>query len=147
MPIRLAQKSDQEAVVQCVNAAYTKYIARIGRQPAPILADYTRLIARNCVYVLAEHQAIIGVLVMEFALDHVFVENIAILPDQQGRGRGRTLLQFVEQCALEQQLPEIRLYTNELMTENLAFYNRLGFEEVERREDGGYRRVFLRKRL
>jgi ribosomal protein S18 acetylase RimI-like enzyme len=41
----------------------------------------------------------------------------------------------------------VRLYTNEVMVENLAFYQRLGFVEVERRMDEGYRRVFLRKSL
>lgn len=33
------------------------------------------------------------------------------------------------------------------MTENRAFYARLGFEEVDRRIDAGYHRVFLRKVL
>jgi hypothetical protein len=33
------------------------------------------------------------------------------------------------------------------MVENLAFYRSLGFEEVERRLDDGYQRVFLRKPL
>ena len=44
-------------------------------------------------------------------------------------------------------LPEVRLYTNEKMHKNLAVYARLGFEETGRGLDGGYRRVFLRKRL
>ena len=54
---------------------------------------------------------------------------------------------FVEQQARKEQLQEIRLYTNELMTENLLFYQRLGFEEEDRREQDGYRRVFLHKVL
>jgi ribosomal protein S18 acetylase RimI-like enzyme len=33
------------------------------------------------------------------------------------------------------------------MTQNLAFYRRLGFEETGRRSDEGYRRVFLQKML
>jgi hypothetical protein len=33
------------------------------------------------------------------------------------------------------------------MTENLAFYPRLGYEEVDRRTDGGFERVFFVKRL
>ena len=33
------------------------------------------------------------------------------------------------------------------MTENLAFYGRLGFEETGRRLDEGYKRVFLCKML
>jgi hypothetical protein len=33
------------------------------------------------------------------------------------------------------------------MVENLTFYRRMGFKEVERRWDEGYRRVLLRKPL
>jgi len=33
------------------------------------------------------------------------------------------------------------------MHENLAVYAKLGFEETGRGVDGGYRRVFMRKRL
>jgi ribosomal protein S18 acetylase RimI-like enzyme len=44
------------------------------------------------------------------------------------------LMTFVEQQARKEQLQEIRLYTNELMTENLLFYQRIGFKEEGRRE-------------
>ena len=54
---------------------------------------------------------------------------------------------FVEQQARKEQLHEIRLYTNELMTETLRFYQKLGFEEEGRRVQGGYHRVFLWKGL
>jgi hypothetical protein len=33
------------------------------------------------------------------------------------------------------------------MTENIAYYRRLGYEEVERRVDEGFRRVFMKKVL
>ena len=77
----------------------------------------------------------------------MFVENVAVDPRLQGQGLGRVLMAFVEQQARRHQLDEIRLYTNELMTENLHFYRHLGFEEEERRIEDGYRRVFLRKTL
>ena len=54
---------------------------------------------------------------------------------------------FVEQQARKEQLHEIRLYTNELMTETLRFYQKLGFEEEGRRVEDGYHRVFLWKGL
>jgi hypothetical protein len=41
----------------------------------------------------------------------------------------------------------VHLYTNIVMTENLALYTRLGFEETHRADEDGYRRVFMRKRL
>ena len=54
---------------------------------------------------------------------------------------------FAEGQAVAYGLPEVRLYTNEQMHENLAVYARLGFEETGRHLDGGYQRVFMRKRL
>jgi ribosomal protein S18 acetylase RimI-like enzyme len=41
----------------------------------------------------------------------------------------------------------LRLYTNEAMTENLAFYESLGYGVEERRLEDGYRRIFFLKRL
>ena len=46
-----------------------------------------------------------------------------------------------------QKLLEVRLYTHELMVENISLYGRLGYQEVERRAEEGFRRVFMRKVL
>jgi len=145
--IRQAEQEDQEALVACVQAAYSKYIERIGKKPAPMLADYKALIAQRMVYVLADEKEVRGVLVMMPQGRNLFVENVAVDPRCQGQGRGLTLIAFVEQQARNEQLDEIRLYTNELMTENLLFYHQLGFEEEGRHVQNGYHRVFLRKRL
>lgn len=145
--IRRAKQEDQEALVACVQAAYSQYIERIGKKPAPMLADYKALIAQGMVYVLADEKEVRGVLVMMPQGRDMFVENIAVDPRFQGQGLGHTLMAFVEQQARKEQLDEIRLYTHELMTENLRFYHQLGFEEEGRHEQNGYRRVFLRKRL
>jgi ribosomal protein S18 acetylase RimI-like enzyme len=147
MPIRQAQQADQLDVVACVQNAYARYLPRIGKQPAPMLADYYALIAQCVVYVLPGEEGIRGVLVMMPQDKSMFVENIAVDPRFQGQGLGHRLMAFVEQQARAAQLDEITLYTNEVMTENLLFYRKLGFEEESRYIDEGYRRVFLRKRL
>lgn len=145
--IRQAQQADRIAIVQCVQAAYAKYRERIGKKPAPLFADYASLIDLGVVYVLADEEGIRGVLVMMPQESSMFVENVAISPRFQNQGLGRLLMTFVEQQTRIHQLKVIRLYTNELMTENLNFYQRLGFEEEGRRTEDGYRRVFLRKTL
>jgi ribosomal protein S18 acetylase RimI-like enzyme len=147
MTVRPATQDDIAQVVRLVNAAYAKYLDRMEKPPAPMLADYVRLISQGEVYVLAADAEITGLLALEAQDQALFIENIAVDPAVQGQGLGRRLIAFAEQYARERGLREARLYTNEVMVENLAFYRRLGFEEVERRVDDGYRRVFLRKSL
>ncbi|MGH2517236.1 MAG: GNAT family N-acetyltransferase, partial [Ktedonobacterales bacterium] len=145
--IRLTHRMEQPAVAACVRAAYAPYIARIGKEPAPMSADYASLIERGVVSVLPDDEGVRGVLVMELVDGALFIENVAVHPRYQGHGLGRRLMAYAEARARTRGSNEIRLYTNERMTENLAFYARLGFEEVDRRMDAGYRRVFLRKTL
>ena len=145
--IRPAERGDAAVVRDLVRMAYSKYVERIGKEPAPMLEDYDALIRAGEVWVWDEGGEVLGVLVMRPADDHLFVDNVAVAPGHQGRGLGRELLAFAEERAEREGLPEVRLYTNEKMHENLAVYARLGFEETERKIDGGYRRVFMRKRL
>ncbi len=141
--IRPAHPDDIAAIRRLVAAAYAPYEARIGRPPAPVAADYEALVARGVVHVATEGSALIGVLVAWPG----HVENVAVEPAHQGGGAGRALLALAERMAVAAGLREVRLYTNEAMTENLAMYARLGYVETERREDGGYRRVFFRKEV
>jgi ribosomal protein S18 acetylase RimI-like enzyme len=145
--IRPAEPGDAAAVRDLVRAAYAGYVGRIGKEPAPMLEDHAALIRAGEVWVLAEGGEVIGMLVIRPAEDHLFLGNVAVAPGQQGRGLGRELVAFAEEKAAEHGLPEVRLYTNEKMHENLDIYARLGFEETGRGLDGGYRRVFMRKRL
>ena len=147
MIIRSATQDDIAQIVRQVNAAYAKYLDRMEKPPTPMLADYATLIASGGVHVLISGAEIAGVLVIEAQDQALFIENVAVEPAFQGQGLGRRLMAFAERYASELGLRELRLYTNEVMVENLAFYQRLGFEEVERRVDDGYHRVFMRKSL
>ena len=148
--IRVALPVDCEAIRSCVRAAYARYVERIGREPAPMSADYAALIARGGVYVLVEplhRDEIRGVLVVRPDSQTLWIENVAVHPHYQHRGHGRRLMHFAERLARTQVCAEIRLYTNELMVENIALYTRLGYIEEDRRVDDGFRRVFMRKGL
>lgn len=146
--IRLAEPADQAAIEAIVRAAYAVYIPRIGKPPGPMLDDYARLIADGAVSVIEEAGAEIAALIVLIPKpDHLLLDNIAVRPDRQGKGFGRALIDHAEREAMRQGLREIRLYTHETMTENIALYTRIGFVETERRHDGGYDRVFMAKRL
>jgi GNAT superfamily N-acetyltransferase len=143
--IRRAAEGDAAAVRALVQQAYQRYVRRIGRRPAPMDADYKRLIDRGLVHVIGD--PIEGVIVLVPEADHLLVENVAVLPDAQGRGLGRQLMQFAEQEASRLGYEEINLYTHERMTENLGLYPHLGYEETDRATGQGFARVYFRKRL
>jgi len=143
----VATMADAGAVRALVERAYGMYVQRIGRRPAPMDADYEALIGRAQVVLAELDGAPVGVLVLVPRPGHLLLENIAVDPAFQGRGVGRQLMQLAEQRAVQAGLPEVRLYTNQLMTENLAWYPALGYREVSRGEQDGFRRVFFRKRV
>jgi len=58
---------------------------------------------------------------------------------------GSRLLRLAEEQAQAQGLPEVRLFTNEAMTENLDYYPRRGYREIHRCTQEGYRRVYFTK--
>jgi ribosomal protein S18 acetylase RimI-like enzyme len=145
--IRPARSDEAFWVRALVRRAYALYIPRMGKEPAPMLADYGVLIAKGEVHVLEEGGEAVALIVIYPKDDALFIENIAVDPVAQGKGYGRALLDFAEQEARRLGLEALRLYTNAAMTENLAFYPGRGFRETERREEDGYKRVFFEKRV
>jgi GNAT superfamily N-acetyltransferase len=145
--IQLATAADCAAVTACVHAAYVGYISDIGRRPAPMDANYADLIARDVVYVLraSNDERLYGVIVLHVEAGALFVENVAVDPTHQHRGFGRQLMAFAEDQARGRGLAELRLYTHQRMTANIALYTRLGYAEIERRVEHGFARVFMRK--
>ncbi len=144
---RLAEAGDAAAVAACAKAAYEIYLPRMDRPPAPMLADYGAAIAAGEVHILDLAGRAAGFLVMRAGTGHLFIENVAVHPDFQGRGFGRRLMALAETCARARRLPLLRLYTNVVMTENLPFYRALGFVETERLREEGYDRIYMEKQL
>jgi N-acetylglutamate synthase-like GNAT family acetyltransferase len=145
--IRRASTADLTEIQRLIADAYTKYVVRIGRLPAPMTADYGAALEHSRVWVLDSGDAIVGALVTEDRGDHLLLETIAVASSSQGSGYGRLLLDRAEGDAAELGLTEIRLYTNEAMTENLSFYPRHGYRETGRALQDGFRRVYFSKTL
>lgn len=145
--IRLAGTEDIGAVEEIVQAAYFRYVARLGRKPAPMLDDYGRLIADRRVYVAEQDGIVKGVLVLIPQGDAMLLDNVAVAPSAQGLGLGRKLLEFAERAARDAGFRAVRLYTNEAMTENISLYSRVGYREAHRAEENGLRRVYMTKPL
>ncbi len=144
-PIRPAGAADLPALRRIVDAAYGKYIARIGKPPGPMLDDYAALVRQHAVWVIETETGVGGLLVLLPEADHLLLDNVAVDPAAHGQGLGKALMAFAEHESRRRGYGEMRLYTHEKMTENLAMYPALGWQETGRAEQSGYQRVFFRK--
>ena len=146
--IRQAVVADLSAIRECAELSYACYIERMGRKPAPMIADFASAITCNQIDVITSHNAeLLGFMVSYPKHNHFFLENIAIHPKHQKLGLGRCLLNHCESKARLHGYTSIELYTNEKMTENLAWYPRRGYVETERKVENGFHRVYFRKTL
>lgn len=145
--IRQAVGADEPGVRACVDAAYSPYVERMGKPPAPMLDDYTNLIESEVVYVATLDNQLVGLIVLCPKEDHLYIDNVAVLPEAQGAGVGAALLGFADAQAQQAGLDEIRLYTNEMMTENIQYYPKKGYRETHRASDAGYQRVYYSRFL
>ena len=144
---RPATAADAAAIARCVEAAYSPYIERIGEPPGPMLDDYSETVRNHRVFVIESGGEIAGAIVLIEERGTILLDNVAVRPDRQGEGIGRRLMLFAEAEARRLGYGAIDLYTHELMTENFALYARNGYDEVERRTEKGFPRIYMRKRL
>ena len=145
--LRLAEPNDVDAVRLCALAAYRKYVERIGREPAPMIADFAADIRRQRLHVIEDGAGLAGYVVFFSKGDHMFLENVAVAPDRQGNGYGRRLILHVEEETRRAGMAAVRLYTNVHMRENLGLYKALGYAQTGRRREDGFDRVYFEKLL
>lgn len=144
--IRPAKSSDLEVVRRIAREAYQTYVSRIGREPAPMIADFHGHLDAGELWVL-DLPPVTGYIVMYEKDGALQIDNLAVAPLSHGSGFGRQLLDHAEERAVAAGLPLITLYTNVHMKENLSFYPAHGFSEIARRHEDGFDRVFFSKSL
>lgn len=131
--LRRARLEDADRVREIVRAAYAKWVPVIGREPMPMRVDYAEAIQAHRIDLLLLEAEPAGLIETRLEPDHLWIENVAVRPEEQGRGLGRRLLAWAEALAAEAALSEVRLLTNEAFADNVALYIKLDYR-IDRRE-------------
>ncbi|KAM0421124.1 hypothetical protein ACHAPT_011016 [Fusarium lateritium] len=151
LALRRATPQDVPVIKAIVDSAYTKYIERIGKPPAPMTTDYNEVLDSHDVFVLRKNddQNIVGSIVLghEQGSDSIKINNLVVDVAAQGRGYGGVLMRYAADFAKSRGCDALELFTNVKMYENLGLYAKMGFAETERKTDEGYERVYFRKDL
>jgi GNAT superfamily N-acetyltransferase len=133
MELRPAAPQEAGMIRDLVRAAYAKWIPILGREPMPMQADYERAVREHRIDILSIDGRTLGVIETMLRSDHLWIENIAVRPDCQGKGVGRQLLAHVERKAAGGGYAEARLLTNAAFGTNIALYKKLGYV-IDRQE-------------
>ena len=145
--VRRAAAADAEACRAVVLAAYAVHLPRMTVRPQPMTLDYATVVADHETWLVDDDGEVVALLVLTAYDDHLGLDNVAVAPSHQGRGLGRELMAYAEGRAQELGLPRIRLHTHATMVENQRLYERLGYVETHRAQDGPWSRVFYEKDL
>lgn len=145
--LRLATPAELGVVSALTDAAYERYVAPIGRKPQPMTTDYAPMIAQGQVWLLEVDGQPAGLIVLHDEEDRLLIYSVAVHPQFQKRGFGRRLLDFAEQQSARAGYSVVRLYTNAVMTENIALYGRVGYVEIGRESYPGGAIVHMEKEI
>ena len=132
--IRLA-KTDEAGLVRDIKAsAYVPaYREFVGAVPRPAFEDYQKRIESGDVWIAEILDKPVAVLVVEANPDFLMVYSVAVDPRWQGKGLGKALLAYADQCAIKRGLREIRLHTNSKLLRNIGLYESSGFVRIGER--------------
>jgi ribosomal protein S18 acetylase RimI-like enzyme len=131
--IRQGTLADVAAITALTRLAYAKWVPLVGREPLPMQADYSVAITRHRFDLMFVGSDLVGLIETLLRPDDLLIENVAVAPDFQRRGLGRTLIAHAEEMAAQAGRVCVRLYTNSRFERNLRLYASLGYA-VERKE-------------
>jgi ribosomal protein S18 acetylase RimI-like enzyme len=138
--LRRAQPSETQKIAAFQRAAYARNRTIMGVEPIPLQADYAKILSEYEVWLHEAGQGLAGVLILEPRADDLLIWSVATAPDDRRSGLGNRLLAAAEVRARELGKRIMRLYTGELLVNNVAWYQRRGYA-IERTEVMRDRRV------
>ncbi|MEX0275885.1 MAG: GNAT family N-acetyltransferase [Ruegeria sp.] len=127
---RAASPDDTEAIQTCIARAYAAALRDIADLP-DVTSGVREDIAANTVTVAEEVKRILGVVIFGETPDAVMIFNLAVIPEAQGRGVARQLLDVAEASARGSSHSFLRLRTHKLMEDTRSIYGHLGWSEVQ----------------
>ena len=133
LTFRRAGPGDVAAVEQMQARAYHRNRVLIGATPVPLQWNYAQELARCEGWLVDGTDGLAAVLMLTPRKKDLYIDNIAVAPQEQGLGFGNILLDFALERAQHHGLATLRLTTNARLVRNIDWYRRKGFA-VEREE-------------
>src|SRR5210317_1222382 len=102
---------------------------------------------KNVVFVCEDNEQVIAFAILVKINDEIILDSIAVDPPHQKKGIGNNFIKFIEQYLIEQKFNKYQLYTNEMMFENIDWYQKIGFKIFKKVTEKGFNRIYFEKQL
>ena len=151
--IREAAEADAAILLEVEQAAFAVYQAILDPPPS-VFRETPEVIRQKMAHgiFLAAWgmDQIVGMVFYQRNDDHVYLGRLCTLPAWQGYGVARTLMQIVEERAVQLGMPVVQLGVRLALPQLIATYQRYGYQIVAERCHPGYVNptfVTMQKRL
>ena len=144
MFFRRAVAEDHKIIIAIAQKAYEKYVERMGKEPAPMRPVIQK---EDVVFICEDNKQIIAFAILVKINDQIILDNIAVDPTHQKKGIGNNFIKFIEEYLMEQKVNKYQLYTNEMMFENIDWYQKIGFKIFKKVTEKGFNRIYFEKEL
>ena len=144
MLFRKAKLEDHKIIMAIALKAYEKYVERMGKEPAPMRPVIQK---EDVVFVCEDNKQVIAFAILVKINDQIILDSIAVDPSHQKKGIGNNFIKFIEEYLMEQKVNKYQLYTNEMMFENIDWYQKIGFKIFKKVTEKGYNRIYFEKKL
>ncbi len=147
--VRPAFDADASRLHEIASEAYGIFVERMSYKPAPMIYDYSLIIAEGNTFVAQclDDNTVYAMITLQMSGTEMTLRNLAVANAWQKRGVGTLLVSFAIRSAKDRNLASIRLWTHEAMIENPAYYARFGFIESHRELIGGRPNIIMQLRL
>ncbi|MEM1129269.1 MAG: GNAT family N-acetyltransferase [Pseudomonadota bacterium] len=129
--IRPATEADAPDLTKVFAAAYAPFLASLPDLP-DVTGGLAADIAAHQVWVAEREGRVLGGVVLVWGAGTPTLANLAVHPEEGGRGLGRRLIAVVEEACRKEGAATLVLASHASMTDTLALYRRLGWRETGR---------------
>ena len=133
--VRWAEAADRAAVIKVLQRAFADYD---GMQPPPgalgetegsVRAHLSRGGSVALAYIEGEP---VGAMFAERTGDALFLSRVSVVPEKRGSGITARMVALAETSARQEGVGALTLRVREVLAQNLALFQRLGFRETGR---------------
>ena len=144
MLFRKAKLEDHKIIMAIAQKAYEKYIERMGKEPAPMRPVIQK---EDMVFICEDNKQVIAFAILVKINDQIILDSIAVDTPHQKKGIGNNFIKFIEQYLIKQKVNKYQLYTNEMMFENIDWYQKIGYKIFKKVTEKGFNRIYFEKEL